>query len=141
MANAFTNEAFTELGVGLSLIALRTYARWDSVGFRNFMFDDYLILLAAVSSSASVFSFTAVLTLPQVVYSLETAAAYSVGYRFHGLANNSMTDEQRLMLSPSSVEYHLRTGGSKLQLIGWSSYTFLLWTLKLCMLGLYTRLA
>lgn len=50
MANAFTTEAFTELGIGLTLIALRTYARWDSVGFRNFMFDDYLILLAAVSN-------------------------------------------------------------------------------------------
>lgn len=50
MANAFTTEAFTELGVGLTLIALRTYARWDSVGFRNFMFDDYLMLLAAVSN-------------------------------------------------------------------------------------------
>ncbi|KAA6410620.1 MAG: short-chain dehydrogenase reductase sdr [Lasallia pustulata] len=122
MANAFTTEAFTELGIGLTLIALRTYARWDSVGFRNFMFDDYLILLAAV------------------VYSLETAAAYSVGHRFHGLANNSMTDEQRMTLEPSSHEYSLRVGGSKLQLIGWSLYTLLLWLLKLCMLGLYTRL-
>lgn len=44
------------------------------------------------------------------------------------------------MLSPSSMEYHLRVGGSKLQLIGWSLYTLLLWILKLCMLGLYTRL-
>lgn len=49
--NSFTTEAFTELAFGLTLIALRTYARWESVGFRNFMFDDYLILLAAVSNS------------------------------------------------------------------------------------------
>lgn len=80
------------------------------------------------------------LTFFQVVYSLETAAAYSVGHRFHGLANNSMTQEQRIMLSPGSMEFHLRVSGSKLQLIGWSLYTLLLWTLKLCMLGLYTRL-
>lgn len=75
-----------------------------------------------------------------MVYSLETAAAYLVGHRFHGLANNSMTAKERTMLSPSSMEYHLRVGGSKLQLIGWSLYTLLLWILKLCMLGLYTRL-
>lgn len=89
---------------------------------------------------ASVVSALPVLTFSQVVYSLETAAAYSVGHRFHGLANNSMTDEQRMTLEPSSHEYSLRVGGSKLQLIGWSLYTLLLWLLKLCMLGLYTRL-
>lgn len=51
-----------------------------------------------------------------------------------------MTPDQRRALSPDSEEYHLRVGGSKLQLIGWSLYTLLLWLLKLCMNIFYTRL-
>lgn len=122
MADAFTKEAFTLLGVGIGLVALRTYARWSSVGIRNFMLDDYLMLVAVV------------------VYALETGAAYSVGAIYKGLANNSMTDEYRRNLPPDSEEYKLRVGGSKLQLMGWSSYTLLLWLLKLCMCIFYTRL-
>ena len=76
----------------------------------------------------------------QVVYGLETGAAYSVGAIFQGLANNSMTDEERRTLPLDSERYHLRVGGSKLQLMGWSSYTLLLWLLKLCMNVFYTRL-
>ena len=53
----------------------------------------------------------------QVVYGLETGAAYSVGARFHGLANNSMTDEERRTLPRDSPDYGLRVDGSKLQLI------------------------
>ena len=79
-------------------------------------------------------------TFGQVVYGLETGAAYSVGAIYHGLANNSMTDEQRRTLPLDSEEHHLRVGGSKLQLMGWSSYTLLLWLLKLCMNIFYTRL-
>lgn len=50
MADAFTKEAFTLLGVGIGLVALRTYARWSSVGIRNFMLDDYLMLVAVVGT-------------------------------------------------------------------------------------------
>ena len=63
-----------------------------------------------------------------------------MGALYFGLANNSMTPEQRRTLSPNSAEYGLRVGGSKLQLIGWSLYTLLLWLLKLCMNIFYTRL-
>lgn len=76
----------------------------------------------------------------QVIYSLETATAYIVGAWWLGLANNGMTDEQRRTLDPQSHEYHLRVGGSKTQLVGWSLYTLLLWTLKLCMCHFYSRL-
>jgi hypothetical protein len=76
----------------------------------------------------------------QVVYSLETAAAYIVGAWWHGLANNGMTDEQRRTLEPDSEEWHLRIGGSKTQLVGWSLYTLLLWLLKFCMCIFYARL-
>lgn len=57
-----------------------------------------------------------------------------------GLANNSMTDEQRKQLSPDSEEYRLRVGGSKVQVAGWSLYTLLLWLLKTCMAIFYSRL-
>lgn len=51
-----------------------------------------------------------------------------------------MTDAERAALSPSSEEYHLRVGGSKTQVLGWSLYTTLLWLLKSCMAVFYSRL-
>ncbi|CAI7668271.1 unnamed protein product [Penicillium manginii] len=118
----FNTEAFTLLAVAIVVIGLRTTARWVMVGPRNFQADDYLMLLACV------------------VYGLETGAAYMVGAWFMGLANNSMTDEQRRTLSHSSEEYRLRVGGSKVQVAGWSLYTLLLWLLKTCMAIFYSRL-
>ncbi|KAB2576770.1 hypothetical protein DBV05_g4570 [Lasiodiplodia theobromae] len=122
MASSFTTEAFSLLSVGIVAIALRIIARTTSVGVRDLQFDDYLMCGAAV------------------IYSLETATAYIVGAWWLGLANNGMTDEQRRTLDPHSHEYHLRVGGSKTQLVGWSLYTLLLWTLKLCMCHFYSRL-
>ena len=50
MADAFNKEAFTLLGVGLSIIGVRTYARFKiAKSVRRFAIDDYLMLLAAVS--------------------------------------------------------------------------------------------
>lgn len=71
---------------------------------------------------------------------METVAAYAVVDWYHGLANSSMTDEQRASLSPDSDEYHWRVGGSKVQVIGWSLYVTTLWLLKVCMLVFYSRL-
>jgi hypothetical protein len=120
----FTTEAFTLLGVGISLIFLRTYARLSTVGLSGLKGDDYIMLLASV------------------VYSLETAAAYSVGAIWHGLANSGMTDAERyaLSLTPDSEEVRMRIGGSKTQVVGWSLYTLLLWLLKLAMCIFYIRL-
>ncbi|KAH6637523.1 hypothetical protein C7974DRAFT_142926 [Boeremia exigua] len=122
MADSFTTEAFTLLGVGTAFIALRIVARAVAVGVHKFQFDDYLMCFAAV------------------IYGLETATAYIVGAWWRGLANNGMTEEQRIQLDPESQEYALRVGGSKTQLVGWSLYTLLLWTLKLCMCHFYSRL-
>ncbi|KAJ5965013.1 uncharacterized protein N7479_004889 [Penicillium vulpinum] len=120
--DGFSIEAFSLLGVAIFIIGLRTTARWIMVGPRGFQADDYLMLVACV------------------VYGLETGAAYMVGAWFMGLANNSMTDEQRKNLSPHSEEYRLRQGGSKVQVAGWSLYTLLLWLLKTCMAIFYSRL-
>lgn len=50
--NDFTTEAFTLLGIGLSVIGLRTYARVSAVGFRRLEADDYLMLVAAVCKTS-----------------------------------------------------------------------------------------
>lgn len=76
----------------------------------------------------------------EVVYGLETGAAYCVGAWWKGMANNYMTDAQRAALSPDSEEFRLRVGGSKTQVLGWSLYTTLLWLLKACMAIFYSRL-
>lgn len=44
----FTIEAFTLLGIGLCIIALRCYARWATVGWRGLKPDDYIMTFAAV---------------------------------------------------------------------------------------------
>ncbi|KAH8431657.1 uncharacterized protein LDX57_009313 [Aspergillus melleus] len=117
----FTIEAFTLLGLAIVTIVVRVIARFLTVGFKNFQFDDYLMPVAGI------------------VYSFETAAAYCVGAWWQGLANNSMTDQQRMTLDPASEEYRLRVGGSKTQVIGWSLYTTLLWLLKACMAMFFSR--
>lgn len=50
MSNStFVTEAFTLLGVGLSVIGTRTILRYKQVGVRKLQADDYLMLMAAVS--------------------------------------------------------------------------------------------
>lgn len=120
--SSFTTEAFTLLGIGLGFIFLRTYARLTKTGMSGFKADDYLMLLAAV------------------VYAAETTLAYTVGAYWQGLANNGMTDAERIALSPDSEEYRLRVNGSKTQVAGWSTYTLLLWLLKASMCTFYLRL-
>jgi hypothetical protein len=50
--DAFITEAFTLLGLAIFIMALRTYARWSAVGFRNFAADDYLMVFAGVSDAS-----------------------------------------------------------------------------------------
>ena len=108
-ARQFNIEAFTLLGVGLTVTALRTYVRISSVGVKRLQVDDYLVWFAAVRKSKDKpsESFKLIDAL-QICYSVETALAYSVGNAAHGLANNGMTPEQRASLSPDSPEWALR---------------------------------
>ncbi|KAF3922694.1 hypothetical protein ABW21_db0204825 [Orbilia brochopaga] len=120
---AFFKEAWTLLAIGLLFIIGRLIARYVlSGGFRGFKPDDFLMVAAGV------------------VYSLETTAAYCVGFLAKGLANNGMTPEQRQALVIGGDEYNTRIIGVKIQLIGWSLYTLLLWLLKGCLLIFYSRL-
>lgn len=71
---------------------------------------------------------------------METVAAYLVGAKFNGLTNSYMTPEQRAALDPNSKEYSDRIWGSKIQVMGWSFYAFILWAIKFCVAVFYARL-
>ncbi|KAL8944130.1 MAG: hypothetical protein Q9216_000635 [Gyalolechia sp. 2 TL-2023] len=122
MAENFVAEAFTLLAIGLVVIALRWLSRLLTVGFSKLAADDYLMIIAGA------------------LYSAETTVAYYVGAKWKGLANSGLTPEQRAAIDPQGEEHRLRVGGSKNQLVGWLTYTVLLWTLKFCMLIFYSRL-
>ncbi|KAH8655344.1 hypothetical protein BX600DRAFT_439857 [Xylariales sp. PMI_506] len=115
-------EAWVLLSLGLFVIALRIWVRWTQVGPRKWQLDDYLMPFTGV------------------VFTAETVAAYLVGAWFQGLTNSYMTDNERANLDPDSEEYFNRQWGSKIQVIGWSFYAFILWSLKFSIAGLYSRL-
>lgn len=75
-----------------------------------------------------------------MIYGCETTAGYSVGALYRGLANNNLTDEERAAIVPGSQEWNWRVGGSKIQVMGWSLWTGVLWILKICMTIFYSRL-
>jgi len=44
----FTIEVFTLWGISATVVGIRTYARWSTVGIREFQVDDYLMIVACV---------------------------------------------------------------------------------------------
>lgn len=60
------------------------------------------------------------------------ATAYHINITYAGIANDSMSDEHRAVLShdPRSPEYMMRVNGSKMQLGCWIAYAMVLWCLK-----------
>lgn len=52
-AQASLDELFVLLGIGLAVILVRLYARWEAVGFSGWEADDYLMIVAMVSCSYS----------------------------------------------------------------------------------------
>ncbi|KAF4454383.1 hypothetical protein F53441_3100 [Fusarium austroafricanum] len=120
--SSFAAESFTLLAIGILVVFLRTYARVRQAGIRNFGADDYLMLFVIIP------------------YTIETALAFTVGAKYHGLTNSGMTAEERKSLSPDSEEYGLRVGGSKIQIAGWIMYTTVLWIIKSALCAFYFRL-
>lgn len=55
MLDPFSIEVFTLWGISLAVVSTRTYARWSTVGVREFQVDDYLMVLAVVCSPQEVF--------------------------------------------------------------------------------------
>lgn len=71
---------------------------------------------------------------------METVAAYLVVANYEGLTNSYMTNEEREKIDPSSREWYNRVAGSKIQIIGWSLYTAILWLVKYSLAIFYSRL-
>lgn len=144
MSDSFKVESFTLLGIGLGIIGLRWYVRTSTVGIRGLKADDYLMVLVVVSAT-SLERWTSLAWLTysdeeKAAWSIEAVLRWNVGARWHGLANNGMTDQQRAVLSPESQEYKWRVNGCKTQLMGWAAYPFQLWCLKAAMCAFYLRL-
>jgi hypothetical protein len=51
-----------------------------------------------------------------------------------------MTPEQRANIDIDGQEHYNRVWGSKIQVIGWSFYAGILWSLKFCVTAFYGRL-
>ncbi|KAH8653048.1 hypothetical protein BGZ60DRAFT_386899 [Tricladium varicosporioides] len=119
---AFNTELWTLYGFGVLMTVFRTYARLKAVGFKDLRGDDCIVWLAILLYTTQ-----------------STLAYYAVNYG-QSLANNSMTDAERAILSPNSMEYQLRVFGSKIQVAGWTCYTCLIFTLKIAVLVFYIRL-
>ncbi|KAJ5379165.1 hypothetical protein N7509_012284 [Penicillium cosmopolitanum] len=115
-------ESWVLLSIALFTIIVRIFVRWKLVGPANFQLDDYLMPLAGV------------------VFILETVAAYLVVANYEGLTNSYMTNEERESIDPSSREWYNRVAGSKIQIIGWSLYTAILWLVKISLAIFYSRL-
>ncbi|KAK4214981.1 hypothetical protein QBC37DRAFT_472301 [Rhypophila decipiens] len=118
----FNVVIWTLYAIGVCTTVLRTYARIKMVGVRKLQWDDYLVWLAVI------------------FYTIQTILGYEIGNLAHGLANNGMTQEQRVSLSPTDPEYQMRVIGSKIQVAGWTIYSTLVTLLKLAMAVFFLRL-
>ncbi|KAI1776582.1 hypothetical protein F4818DRAFT_353642 [Hypoxylon cercidicola] len=116
------SEAFIYMALAIVIIFIRMWARWVQVGPSKWQLDDYLMPLTGV------------------VLTLKTITVHIVAQTFQGLTNSYMTDEERAALDPDSTEYFNRQWGSKIQLIAWSFYVFVLWASKVCVTVFYGRL-
>lgn len=104
-------ETYANRVIGVLMTVFRTYARLKAVGFKDLRGDDFIVWLAIVRIKRShwipLSNFIVNLT-PQLLYTTQsTLAYYAVNYG-QSLANNAMTDAERAVLSPDSMEYQLR---------------------------------
>ncbi|PMD63159.1 uncharacterized protein K444DRAFT_610027 [Hyaloscypha bicolor E] len=118
----FNTELWTFYAFGVLITIVRTYARVKAVGIRDLRADDFIVWLAIL------------------LYTAQSTLAYFAVNHGQGLANNAMTDAERAALSPDSTEYRLRVFGSKIQVVGWTTYACLICTLKIAVLVFYIRL-
>ncbi|KAH8803018.1 hypothetical protein F5884DRAFT_824054 [Xylogone sp. PMI_703] len=117
-----TIESWTLYSIAFASTILRTYARIWALGATNLQATDYLVWAGTLFHTA------------------QTTLAYSIGNVAHGLANNGMTAAQRVELSPGDTEFGFRVVGSKIQVAGWTTYSALMWSLKLSILAFYIQL-
>ncbi|KAL7275378.1 hypothetical protein RUND412_001685 [Rhizina undulata] len=117
MFSPFVVESWTLYALGCNLVFLRLGCRCRLVGLSNFKPDDYLMILVVI------------------LYSVESIMANLVG-RSDG-TNFGLTPEQRVALTPEEIEN--RTTGSKVFMVGWFTYSGVIWIMKLCMTFFFSR--
>jgi hypothetical protein len=116
MATPFQTEAWTEYGIGMLILIFRVIVRTRQIGF-HWEGDDYFTILAIVF-------FTVELCMLELIGQNGTIVG--------------MTDEVALTLTQEQKDKLVL--GSKLLLVGWITYTTLIWCLKGCLLFFYNRL-
>ncbi|QDS73853.1 hypothetical protein FKW77_006711 [Venturia effusa] len=116
-ASSLVAEEWIEYGVGTFIILLRIMTRVKMVGLKGLAVDDFLIIVA--------WGF----------YTAMTAVAYIVGMSGD---NANMTNLERLALTDEQRTTKIL--GSKAFVVGWFTYTGLLWSLKTCMLFFMKRI-
>lgn len=117
MATPFQTEAWTEYGIGSLVLLLRFFARWKTVGLKNWQGDDYFAMLALVF-------WTAELVMLELIGQNGT--------------NIGVTNEIGATLTDAEIAR--REFGSKCLLAGWNFYVTLIWCLKGTMLCFYNRM-
>ncbi|KAH9906912.1 hypothetical protein F4778DRAFT_778344 [Xylariomycetidae sp. FL2044] len=117
MAYDLPTELFAELGIGMVIFGVRFYARWTTIGPRNWGLDDIFAGLAVV------------------FWILEATFLYTCGV----YGNNIGLDEKTALEVPDSEVPRL-VEGSKHAYAAWIFYIVLIWVLKGVLLLLYNKL-
>lgn len=133
----FMVELWVEYTLGSVIVLIRLLTQLRLAGIRGFRPDDWLVLLAWVST-------VAILEIQnpkysprnQAIYTVETPMAHVIGVTVLG-TNAGWTDEQRLTMSGKRLEEVVLA--SKCFLIGWLCYAGTVWILKLCMAFFFKR--
>ncbi|KAH8152775.1 uncharacterized protein LAJ45_03000 [Morchella importuna] len=115
--SAYVVESWTLFSVGAVVIFMRLVARLKMVGFAGLKPDDYLMFIGLI------------------VYAVESTMAHLVGIA--GGSNFGLTEVEREALTPHQVQ--MRVMGTKAFMVGWFTYTGLIYILKLCMVFFFKR--
>ncbi|KAE8154453.1 hypothetical protein BDV25DRAFT_126534 [Aspergillus avenaceus] len=110
-------ELWAEFAIGMIVFVVRFYARWKTIGIRNFSWDDFFAALSVV------------------FWTLETTFLYTCA--LHG--NNITLNEETAELVRDS-EVPLLEKGSQLAFAAWVFYILLVWSLKGVVIFLYSRI-
>uniref|UniRef100_A0A0D2YH04 Uncharacterized protein n=1 Tax=Fusarium oxysporum (strain Fo5176) TaxID=660025 RepID=A0A0D2YH04_FUSOF len=123
-------EQFVLLSLGLATIGVR-------IGLRTHLFVDGPCWFISDEPKSTN---TKCVVLGSIVFIAQTVAADLVVAKFQGLTNSYMTNEERANIDIHGQEHYNRVWGSKIQVMGWSLYACILWSLKVCVTAFYGRL-
>lgn len=137
-------ECRAQYGVGVSLLALRWFTRWKTVGsVRHWQLDDFFSVMAFVFYTIlySLQEFMgAYLWLSRAASPCFTTADHYVEYQMVAFAGSTagLSPAQRQALDPQAIK--LLTGGTQAMFASYYILIFLAWSLKGCIIVLFLRL-